>query len=205
MASNIVSESIDAAFPVAGQDNDSQGFRDNFSIIKDSLASAKQEVEDLQLNTAKLNEANNFAGNNVIDANLKAVTEEFYIPSGDLQNSQNINFDNGHYQSFGVNGNNLVLTFDNWPASGTLGRVRVELALSADAQGTQLISFATTDSNGGTGILKYSNWGAGGSNDGGTAEQVVVDSETDPVVLEFWTTDGGATVYANYIGQFAEI
>jgi len=34
MASSIVTTGIDATYPVAGQDNDSQGFRDNFSQIK---------------------------------------------------------------------------------------------------------------------------------------------------------------------------
>ena len=34
MASSISTASIDTAFPVAGQDNDSQGFRDNFSQLK---------------------------------------------------------------------------------------------------------------------------------------------------------------------------
>ena len=48
MASNIISGTIDGEYPVAGIDNDTQGFRDNFSIIKDSLAAAKAEVEDLQ-------------------------------------------------------------------------------------------------------------------------------------------------------------
>ena len=32
MASSLSPTSIDATFPVAGQDNDSQGFRDNFTI-----------------------------------------------------------------------------------------------------------------------------------------------------------------------------
>ena len=31
MASNIDATSIDATFPIAGQDNDSQGFRNNFN------------------------------------------------------------------------------------------------------------------------------------------------------------------------------
>ena len=31
MASNIVPGNIDGTFPVAGKDNSSQGFRDNFS------------------------------------------------------------------------------------------------------------------------------------------------------------------------------
>jgi len=30
MASQIIPETIDAQYPVAGQDNDTQGFRDNF-------------------------------------------------------------------------------------------------------------------------------------------------------------------------------
>ena len=34
MASTIDDTSIDATFPVAGQDNNSQGFRDNFNQIK---------------------------------------------------------------------------------------------------------------------------------------------------------------------------
>ena len=34
MASNITNANIEDDFPVAGQDNDSQGFRDNFTNIK---------------------------------------------------------------------------------------------------------------------------------------------------------------------------
>ena len=41
MPSNINTTDIDIEFPVAGQDNDSQGFRDNFSILKNNFASAK--------------------------------------------------------------------------------------------------------------------------------------------------------------------
>ena len=34
MASNIVTGNIDGTYPKAGQDNSSQGFRDNFGAIK---------------------------------------------------------------------------------------------------------------------------------------------------------------------------
>ena len=37
MASNIDNTSIDATYPIAGQDNDSQGFRNNFSTIKNNF------------------------------------------------------------------------------------------------------------------------------------------------------------------------
>jgi len=52
MASNITSLTIDNEYPVAGVDNDSQGFRDNFTIIKDSLAAAKAELSRLKAKAA---------------------------------------------------------------------------------------------------------------------------------------------------------
>lgn len=200
MASNIISETIDAAYPVAGVDNDTQGFRDNFNVIKDSLASAKQEVEDLQTNTAKLNEANNFSGNNVIQANLKAVTEEFFSTEGILQSSQNINFDNGHYQSFSVDGTAtpITLTFDNWPADGSLGKIRIELTKTGGSD--VYMEFDTLDENGGSGTMYYGNWPVVA---GGTADQLELQEDNQPYVLEAWTHNGGTDVYINFIGKFA--
>ena len=63
MASSIISSTIDETYPVAGQDNDSQGFRDNFTIIKDNFSYEKSEIETLQDDTAKLNAANAFSYN----------------------------------------------------------------------------------------------------------------------------------------------
>ena len=60
MASNINYLSINENFPVAGQDNDTQVFRDNFDTIKTSLRNAKDEIGSLQDNTAKVNSDNDF-------------------------------------------------------------------------------------------------------------------------------------------------
>ena len=43
------SQNINAAYPVPGVDNDTQGFRDNFSNIKNALSVASKEITDLQL------------------------------------------------------------------------------------------------------------------------------------------------------------
>jgi hypothetical protein len=43
------SNSIVAEFPIAGADNDSQGFRTNFTQIKSALRTASTEISDLQL------------------------------------------------------------------------------------------------------------------------------------------------------------
>ena len=48
MASSITTTNIDATFPVAGQDNSSQGFRDNFTASKNNFTYAKSEIETLQ-------------------------------------------------------------------------------------------------------------------------------------------------------------
>ena len=60
MASNINYLSINENFPVAGQDNDTQVFRDNFDTIKTSLRNASTEITSLQTDTAKLNLDNDF-------------------------------------------------------------------------------------------------------------------------------------------------
>ena len=54
MASNIVPGNVDGAYPKAGQDNSSQGFRDNFTAIKNNFTEAVPEIVDLQTNKANL-------------------------------------------------------------------------------------------------------------------------------------------------------
>ena len=50
MTSQISTVGIDTQFPVPGADNDSQGFRDNFSSISTALVVAKTELTELQTN-----------------------------------------------------------------------------------------------------------------------------------------------------------
>ena len=75
MASSLSPTSIDATFPVAGQDNDSQGFRDNFNQIKTDLTNAKSELEDLHskavlksdLTSPAVTASNDMAGTELFD------------------------------------------------------------------------------------------------------------------------------------------
>ena len=71
MASNIVPGNVDGTFPVAGKDNSSQGFRDNFTAIKNNFTNAKTEIETLQTNSVQTNTANSFNDNVVSRAILK--------------------------------------------------------------------------------------------------------------------------------------
>jgi len=48
MTSLINTTNIDETYPISGQDNDSQGFRDNFTNIKTQLDTASSEISGLQ-------------------------------------------------------------------------------------------------------------------------------------------------------------
>ena len=54
MSSNINPNNINGNFPVAGQDNDSQGFRDNFTNILNNFSFAATEINALQSTTASV-------------------------------------------------------------------------------------------------------------------------------------------------------
>ena len=186
MASNINSTDIDAEYPVAGVDNDTQGFRDNFSTIKDNFAAAKAEIETLQDDTAKLNANNDFNGNDISEANFVATTQEVHN-NGNLTAGQNISFTNGHYQTVNV-GANLTLTLSDWPATGKLGKIR--LVVTAD--GTERTISWSTEAGGTIKTDSASIW-----------SDFKTTSATAPKIVDFWTDDGGLVVYAQYIGEFS--
>jgi HAMP domain-containing protein len=52
MSSNINATDLDITFPIAGQDNDTQGFRTNFTVIKNNFNVAATEITALQANVA---------------------------------------------------------------------------------------------------------------------------------------------------------
>jgi len=184
MASNIDSTSIDATFPVAGQDNNSQGFRDNFNIIKSNFASAKSEITNLQDNTAKLNANNNFAGNQLSGAVLIGN----YIKTHTMSASQNedINLELGNFQVINVSAD-VTLTLNNFSDQNSVIESVVVHLIKTGVDRT--VSFAV---NGGT-LKKDSNF----------PDPFVVDSETNPKAIEFYSYDKGSTVFARYIGQFS--
>ena len=78
MASSIVPGNIDGTYPKAGQDNSSQGFRDNFNAVKDNFQFAKDEIETMQTGKASLSSASDFTDNEVSRAKFKDTSETVY-------------------------------------------------------------------------------------------------------------------------------
>jgi len=132
MASNINFQDVNEAYPVAGVDNDSQGFRDNFGTIKNSLSSAKTEIEELQSTTVK-NNADNIMNFNKIQQ-VELVQAQFGTNLGtNILANATIEYNRGHYQSFLLgysvdNLQNVVLQLVNWPDSGQYAKIWVQLA-----------------------------------------------------------------------------
>ena len=198
MASNINDTGVNANYPVAGQDNDSQGFRDNFSVISTNFVAAKAEIVALQTNGAVKNADNNFLGNSIINADLKNTTETAFIATTTVNTSQNINVDNGAYQEFTV-GADITLTLAGWSsATSKTGRVRLHIKsdLAAGSATNRTITFA---SNAGGGTIKTNtNWPTSDL----TAVIGAPAGASTYYAFEFASYDSGATVWAEYLGDY---
>ena len=201
MASNIISSTIDAAYPVAGVDNDTQGFRDNFQIIKDGLTTATSEITTLQNNTAKLNESNDFNGTNISDANFVLNTEQYHN-IGTVITNQNISFLNGHYQVLTINptSNAIQFTLSDWPDRDGLAKITVQVNTISKAPEAEVNQTITWLVQGGGTIKAAATFPSPFVLNTGDH-----DSTVGPAIIEFWSYNQGSSVFANYLGRFVAI
>ena len=128
--SSINPNNIDGTYPIAGQDNDSQGFRDNFTNIKNNFTFAYNELTDLQ---DKVVLKSSLSGGTV-DNNLNYT--QFIAPQlikavetkndlGTITGSSTISWADGHFQYFITSGS-VTLAFSNWPTSGYYTKLRIQ-------------------------------------------------------------------------------
>lgn len=183
MASNIVPGNIDGTFPTAGQDNSSQGFRDNFTGIKNNFTQAKTEIEALQNNKANLNSANDFTGNTIANAVLKDNGEAVYNHGTVSSGSMTLNHENGHYQIATVTAD-TTFGFINLPV-GSMARIILDITVSPGA--TNLV-FPSA-------VIKADNvTGSDGTSD-------TIAPGLGRALYEFMSPDGGATVLMHQLGK----
>mgnify|MGYP001177311489 FL=1 len=185
MASNIVPGNIDGTYPKAGQDNSSQGFRDNFSSTKDNFTEAKTEIEDLQTNKANLNASSDFTNNEVTRAKFKNTSETVYAHGSVSSGSVTLNHANGHYQTLTITAD-TTFTFTNFPATGSLGRFILDITVAPSSTG--ILTFPSA-------VIKADN--VTGSD--GTSDQI--SPGLGRVMYEFMTPDGGTTVLMHQLGK----
>ena len=186
MASNINPNNIDGSYPVAGQDNNSQGFRDNFTNIKVNFQYAEEEINDLETNAilkAALTGStldNNMSNNTIYAVNLNDTSTTRIAATG-TSGTVTLNYASGQYQTVAPSTGSVTLAFTNFPASGYFGILRVQITVSNLAYTVTLPGAVTL---GTTGIQGYS---------GG----VITFAATGTFVFDFSTSDGGTTVTIN--------
>ena len=182
MTSAINPNNIDGAYPVAGQDNNSQGFRDNFTNTKTNFSYAADEITDLQnkvvlkaaLTGTTLN--NNMGGSLLSNAQLQNMSET-RVALGSVSGSQTINYAAGSYYSLTTTGS-VSLAFSNFSAAGTLSTCRLQITVSNTAHTLTLPAAVTV----------------GTYNIQGINTNVISFNATGTYEYEFETTDGGSTI-----------
>lgn len=191
MTSAINYASINENFPVAGQDNDTQVFRDNFDTIKRSLQAAYTEVTALQTNTAKLNEDNDFEKTTMTNVVFQNVMDKKF-DGGTISADFTVDYENGPYQILRI-GADISIDFLNFPSTSDplvagygVGKVTLELYGDETERTLSLVS------TGGTVFKKSPDF----------PTDLTVTSSDNPTIVEIWqhSTD---IIFLKYLGVYS--
>lgn len=195
---------IDESYPVAGIDNDTQGFRDNFQYIKTALGNTKTELELLLNNTAglQLSEVTNGATSTGSNFNNRVIAGAVFKENQHSLNNYGtgsgvdgviyINFGNADYQIYRLDAD-VEFRFEGVSADNVN---KVTLELLSDG-GTYNVTFST---NGDYPIKKNASFPG----------SLTVSSSSNPVMIDVLTRAKsedpgvlGRTYFLNYLGQFS--
>jgi hypothetical protein len=201
MTSEINFGAIDATFPIAGQDNDSNGFRENFSAIQSALAAAKTEIEDLQdkaVLVATLGDAtpepvaNDLSGSSISNGIYSQLNGA--VPGDGVINvtdgTNDIDLSAGPFQVFRLTGD-ATLRFTNWTSDPVQYNV-VRVHLLSNGSTTPLVTLATENA----GDIVYQ---VGTSLSSG---KIAVNADgLTHTVFEAWSYDG-SVVFVRVLGNY---
>jgi len=183
-AASTAAGQIDPAFPIAGRDNNSQGFRDNFDNIKTGLTNAVSALTGLNTKTPKLDEDNNFNGKVIENAETRQVYGSV-LNNGSTPTSEFIDLRQAQYFTYTINAS-LTLTFSQWPVADKFAKFYIDVKSDGTAR---TLTFASTSGTivPATGLTLPYNLSADG---------------TIRYVFEVWTVNGGNTIFIKLAGEF---
>lgn len=182
MTSAINPNNIDGTYPIAGQDNNSQGFRDNFTNIKTNFQYAEDEITDLQNNVIlKSALSGTTLDNDMLGSELSnAVLNDMgytRLALGTTGGSVTINYAVGTYHTMTTNAS-TSLAFSNFPPAGVAGEVYFQITVASTAHTLTLPSAVSLGLSGIQGI----------------SGQVITFGTTGTYNFRFTTNDSGTTV-----------
>jgi hypothetical protein len=190
MSSNINPNNIDGTYPIAGQDNNSQGFRDNFTQTKVNFQYAADEINDLQAKGIfKAALTGTTLDNNMDGALLyAALIQDFSavkIAPSPISGTLTLNYASAHYQSYTTaSAGSVTLAFSNFPITGTYGYMKLQITVTNVAF---TLTLPAAVSLGITGVQGISPGTAGVSN-------TITFGATGVYEFGFGSYDGGSTI-----------
>jgi len=216
MTSSINPNNIDGQYPVAGQDNDSQGFRDNFTNIRNNLTFAKTEIEDLQQNVLLKGALSGATlDNEMSNTQLKGVQclrfTETIDELGPLSGTVTIDWQQAHFHVLETSGS-VELDFIGWPTSGFFTKLRLEVDVTSTAhtltlptevtQGARFIRGAALDSVTGKWTITFTQIGVyqfefSSYNNGTTITMFDLTRNSNPALTDYQYLTPTAGGFAN--------
>jgi hypothetical protein len=135
MTSQINSNNIDGNYPVAGQPNNTQGMRDNFTATKTNFQYAADEINDLQSKAVLKSALTGSVINNNMNDNLLYAVQLSDVSYKEVQQTATsgtitLDYSAAMYQSIPSVSGNISLAFTNWPSSGTVGSLNFAIVVS---------------------------------------------------------------------------
>ena len=132
--SSLNTSAIDVHYPVPGVNNNSQGFRDNFTSIKNNLDTTKTELTDLQskvllksgLSGTTLD--NNLAGALISNASVRSFRTSTYNLGAEINDVLIIDVTKGDVQ-YGTITGDTTISFAGWSPTGTQSSVQLNLTI----------------------------------------------------------------------------
>ena len=184
MASSINPNNIDGAYPVAGQDNDSQGFRDNFTNIKTNFTSAKSEIESLQTTSVTLAAENDFNFTGIISKAVMKNNADSVNALGTVGGAIALDVSTGIIHTATLNASSSI-SFTNWPTTGRGGRVRFIVTINNVAHTLTLPAAVTL----------------GNETVQGMSSLVITFPATGTYIYDFSTIDAGSVILVEDLTQ----
>jgi hypothetical protein len=200
--STINTNGLNVNYPVPGINNNSQGFRNNFTNIKQNLDVAALEITDLQTSVV----VKNALGNAAIDNDMANVL---------ISNASTLNFRSTTYNlggsvtgsvlidlgiadvHYGTLGGNVQLIFGNWAPTGTLSKVILDISTS-NVEANYSIAFPSEV------IISSDDFGTPLINnfidDNGTPTLTFPHNCTE-LILQCYSQDCGNTIYITPINR----
>ena len=135
MTSQINPNDIDGAYPVAGQDNDSQGFRTNFTNTQTNFQYAADEITDLQNKVLLKSALTGTTLNNNANGQLLYNFQSQQVSGtrnalGTTSGSVSLNWALVSYQTLTTSGS-VTLGFTNFPASGVEASIVLQITVTS--------------------------------------------------------------------------